>query len=42
VNAALLAAAVLALGDSALAARLDAWREAQSAAVAERPAEPAE
>ncbi|ALA16604.1 MULTISPECIES: 5-(carboxyamino)imidazole ribonucleotide mutase [Chelatococcus] len=37
VNAALLAAAVLALSDTALAARLDDWRAAQSAAVAERP-----
>ncbi|KAB1073025.1 5-(carboxyamino)imidazole ribonucleotide mutase [Methylobacterium planeticum] len=37
VNAALLAAAVLALSDAALAARLDAWRAAQTAAVAERP-----
>ncbi len=37
VNAALLAAAVLALSDEALAARLDAWRTAQSASVAERP-----
>lgn len=37
VNAALLAAAVLALSDSALAARLDAWRAEQSAKVAERP-----
>ena len=37
VNAALLAAAVLALSDGALADRLDAWRAAQSAAVAERP-----
>jgi 5-(carboxyamino)imidazole ribonucleotide mutase len=37
VNAALLAAAVLALTDSELAARLDAWREAQTAAVADRP-----
>jgi 5-(carboxyamino)imidazole ribonucleotide mutase len=37
INAALLAAAVLALGDPALAARLDAWRAAQTAAVAERP-----
>jgi 5-(carboxyamino)imidazole ribonucleotide mutase len=37
VNAALLAAAVLALSDEALAGRLDAWRAAQSAAVAERP-----
>ena len=37
VNAALLAAAVLALGDDALAARLEAWRNAQTAAVAEFP-----
>ena len=37
INAALLAAAVLALNDSALAQRLDAWRERQTAAVAERP-----
>ena len=37
VNAALLAAAVLALSDEALAGRLDAWRARQSAAVAERP-----
>lgn len=37
VNAALLAAAVLALNDDALAGRLDAWRAAQTAAVAERP-----
>ncbi len=33
VNAALLAAAILALSDPALAARLDAWRAAQTAAV---------
>jgi 5-(carboxyamino)imidazole ribonucleotide mutase len=38
INAALLAAGVLALGDPALAARLDAWRQAQTAAVAEHPA----
>jgi 5-(carboxyamino)imidazole ribonucleotide mutase len=38
VNAALLAAAVLALSDDRLAERLDAWRSRQSAAVAERPA----
>lgn len=38
VNAALLAAAVLALFDPALAARLDAWRDAQTRSVAERPA----
>jgi 5-(carboxyamino)imidazole ribonucleotide mutase len=39
VNAALLAAAILALGDPALAARLDALRAAQTAAV---PGEPAD
>ena len=38
VNAALLAASVLALADEALAGRLDTWRDAQSAAVAEHPA----
>ncbi len=38
VNAALLAAAVLALSDSDLAERLDDWRAAQTAEVAERPA----
>ncbi|MEJ1160962.1 5-(carboxyamino)imidazole ribonucleotide mutase [Prosthecomicrobium sp. N25] len=38
INAALLAAAILALSDDALAARLDAFRAAQTAAVAERPA----
>ncbi|MHB2267671.1 5-(carboxyamino)imidazole ribonucleotide mutase [Aliihoeflea sp. PC F10.4] len=37
VNAALLAAAVLALYDEDLATRLDAWRQKQSDAVAERP-----
>ncbi|MBQ0824023.1 5-(carboxyamino)imidazole ribonucleotide mutase [Microvirga terrae] len=37
VNAALLAAAVLALHDPALAERLDAWRQRQSESVAERP-----
>jgi 5-(carboxyamino)imidazole ribonucleotide mutase len=36
-NAGLLAAAVLALGDTALAARLEDWRAAQSEAVAETP-----
>ena len=35
VNAALLAAAVLALSDAGLADRLDAWRAAQTAAVAD-------
>jgi 5-(carboxyamino)imidazole ribonucleotide mutase len=38
VNAALLAAAVLALSDEALAERLALWRQRQSEAVAERPA----
>jgi 5-(carboxyamino)imidazole ribonucleotide mutase len=37
VNAALLAAAVLALHDEGLAKRLAAWRAAQTAAVAEHP-----
>ena len=37
INAALLAASVLALSDSQLAERLDAWRAAQTASVAERP-----
>lgn len=41
VNAALLAAAVLALGDAALAGRLDAWRSAQTEKVAERPTDEA-
>ncbi len=41
INAALLAAAVLALTDSRLAADLDAWRERQTAAVAERPTDDA-
>lgn len=40
VNAALLAAAVLALHDEALAQRLAAWRAGQTAAVAERPVDP--
>ncbi|EWY38192.1 N5-carboxyaminoimidazole ribonucleotide mutase [Skermanella stibiiresistens SB22] len=39
INAALLAAAVLALSDPDLANRLDAWRERQTAAVADIPAE---
>jgi 5-(carboxyamino)imidazole ribonucleotide mutase len=39
VNAALLAAAVLALSDESLAARLDSYRAGQSAAVAERPSD---
>jgi 5-(carboxyamino)imidazole ribonucleotide mutase len=36
-NAGLMAASILALSDSALAARLDAWREALSASVPEEP-----
>ena len=36
-NAALLAAAMLANNDAALASRLDAWRAAQTASVAETP-----
>lgn len=36
-NAALFAAAILANEDAALAARLDAWRAAQTAAVVEKP-----
>jgi len=41
VNAALLAAAVLALNDEALAGRLDAWRAAQASSVALRPVDEA-
>jgi 5-(carboxyamino)imidazole ribonucleotide mutase len=37
VNAALLAAAVLALNDDALAERLAAWRRAQTESIADRP-----
>jgi 5-(carboxyamino)imidazole ribonucleotide mutase len=37
INAALLAASVLALSDSALSGRLVAWRKQQTAAVGERP-----
>ena len=37
INAALLAAAILALNDEKLSERLDAWRARQTAAVAERP-----
>ncbi|MGP0095244.1 MAG: 5-(carboxyamino)imidazole ribonucleotide mutase [Xanthobacteraceae bacterium] len=40
INAALLAASVLALGDPALAERLAAWRQRQTDAVAERPEGP--
>ncbi len=41
VNAALLAASVLALNDKALSGRLVAWRKQQTEAVAERPEESA-
>jgi 5-(carboxyamino)imidazole ribonucleotide mutase len=41
VNAALLAASVLALHDKALSERLSAWRKQQTEAVAERPEESA-
>ena len=41
INAALLAASVLALHDPALATRLAAWRQQQTDAVAERPEESA-
>ena len=37
INAALLSASILALNDDALAARLDAWRAAQTDAVAVDP-----
>jgi 5-(carboxyamino)imidazole ribonucleotide mutase len=37
VNAALLAASVLALSDPSLGKRLEAWRQRQTAAVAEEP-----
>ncbi len=39
INAALLAAAVLALSDGTIARALDAWRERQTGAVSEAPAE---
>jgi 5-(carboxyamino)imidazole ribonucleotide mutase len=39
INAALLAAAVLALSDDALAGRLEAWRNRQSESVAEQPSD---
>src|SRR3979409_1046935 len=39
INAALLVAAVLALGDPALAERLDAYRARQTASIGERPSE---
>jgi 5-(carboxyamino)imidazole ribonucleotide mutase len=39
INAALLAAAVLALGDPSLADRLEQWRQKQTKAVAEKPSD---
>jgi 5-(carboxyamino)imidazole ribonucleotide mutase len=42
INAALLAAAVLALGDDKLAKRLEAWRAHQAASVGETPSEGAQ
>jgi len=39
INAALLAAAVLALGDASIATRLEAWRKRQTDAVADRPSD---
>jgi 5-(carboxyamino)imidazole ribonucleotide mutase len=39
INAALLAASMLALSDAALAARLEAWRKQQTDSVAERPSD---
>ena len=39
VNAALLAASILSVTDEAVRKRLDAWREAQTAAVAETPSD---
>ena len=41
INAALMAAAVLALSDEALAGRLDAWRQARTDAVADQPVDQA-
>ena len=41
INAALLAASVLALSDAALATRLEAWRARQTAAVADHPVDEA-
>src|SRR4249919_3598769 len=40
INAALLAASVLALSDPALGQRLEAWRQKQTAAIAEKPKDP--
>ena len=42
VNAALLAAAIIALGDDGVAAALDAWRAKQTANVPEIPVDPAD
>ena len=40
INAALLAASVLALSDPALGQRLEAWRQKQTASVSEKPRDP--
>jgi 5-(carboxyamino)imidazole ribonucleotide mutase len=40
INAALLAASVLALSDPALGQHLEAWRQKQTAAIAEKPKDP--
>lgn len=42
VNAALMAAAILALNDPEIAANLDDWRDKQSLAIAEKPVSPEE
>jgi 5-(carboxyamino)imidazole ribonucleotide mutase len=42
VNAALLAAAIIALSDEAVAVALDAWRAKQTAGVPEIPVDPAD
>jgi 5-(carboxyamino)imidazole ribonucleotide mutase len=41
INAALLAASILSIGDEALAARLEAWRADQTESVPHAPSEPA-
>jgi 5-(carboxyamino)imidazole ribonucleotide mutase len=38
-NAGLMAAAILAVSDPAIAAKLDAWREALSASIPEEPSD---
>jgi 5-(carboxyamino)imidazole ribonucleotide mutase len=41
-NAALMAAGILALNDAALAARLDAWRDALTASIPDEPMDDAQ